>query len=219
MAKNIGNSAALSNLIVQIVLSSSLALLWGLINILQMVVHFPLLNVTIPQNAKVFYEALQSLANFDLLPKDEISEFMRKAIDSEEDDANVENEGKDDVNALLSRGTVDAGYERSDGVDSNLTLILGISVLCLVLVIILLLWICFRKSQKVRTFVLKIKRKIFFNSIIRSFLETSLETILMSMIATYDLSFDSFGESFSSCFAILKLALFALFVFWVPFFL
>ena len=40
-----------SNLLIQFVLSSSLQTLWGMINTLQFIVHLPLLNIDLPDNA------------------------------------------------------------------------------------------------------------------------------------------------------------------------
>jgi hypothetical protein len=58
------------NLAVNIVLSASLQMLWGMINVMQLIVKFPILNVTFPQNAVTFYTFINDVANFDIFPTD-----------------------------------------------------------------------------------------------------------------------------------------------------
>ena len=41
--------------------------LWGNINILQLILHIPLLNLILPYNTVVFCGALMSITTFDLL--------------------------------------------------------------------------------------------------------------------------------------------------------
>lgn len=57
-------------------LMGSLSLLWGLIHAMQIVAHFPLLNIVIPSNALVLYMALFEMANFDVIPTGDLKEFM-----------------------------------------------------------------------------------------------------------------------------------------------
>ena len=51
-------------------MSSSLAVLWGLINSLQIVAHFPLLVIQYPENADIVTEMLYQLASMDLIPEE-----------------------------------------------------------------------------------------------------------------------------------------------------
>jgi hypothetical protein len=62
-----------SNLVINIALSGSLAMLWGLINSLQIIAHFPLLVIRYPMNAEVFYQMMLTLATFAIIPTDQIS--------------------------------------------------------------------------------------------------------------------------------------------------
>jgi len=57
-------------------LSVSQSLIWGLINSLQIVVHFPLTSVVYPANAKLFYSYFISIAAFDFLPTDDINSYL-----------------------------------------------------------------------------------------------------------------------------------------------
>jgi hypothetical protein len=47
-AKSTFNTMMYGNLAVNIVLSASLQMLWGMINVMQLIVKFPILNVTFP---------------------------------------------------------------------------------------------------------------------------------------------------------------------------
>ena len=47
-AKSTVNTMMYGNLAVNIVLSASLQMLWGMINVMQLIVKFPILNVTFP---------------------------------------------------------------------------------------------------------------------------------------------------------------------------
>jgi len=61
---------------VQLLLSGSLALLWGMVNTLQIIVHMPLMNVSMPPNVSTLTSALVSLASFDFLPMDKINKVV-----------------------------------------------------------------------------------------------------------------------------------------------
>jgi hypothetical protein len=45
-------------------------MLWGTVNVMQLVIKMPLLNITFPQNAATFYNFISSVASFNLLPTD-----------------------------------------------------------------------------------------------------------------------------------------------------
>lgn len=45
-------------------------MLWGMINVMQIIVKMPLLNITFPQNAATFYTFINDVANFDIIPTD-----------------------------------------------------------------------------------------------------------------------------------------------------
>ena len=64
-----------SNMAIQILLSGSLSILWGLINALQMIVHMPFLNIIIPVNAKLVYDMLYEMATFDIIPTEAIYQY------------------------------------------------------------------------------------------------------------------------------------------------
>jgi hypothetical protein len=54
-AKGAMSTMMYGNLAVNILMSASLQMLWGMINVMQLIVKFPLLNIQFPQNAAAFY--------------------------------------------------------------------------------------------------------------------------------------------------------------------
>jgi hypothetical protein len=54
-------------------LQLSIGMLWGLINVIQMIVILPLVQVVYPNNALMFNSALLTIANFEILPSDKMS--------------------------------------------------------------------------------------------------------------------------------------------------
>lgn len=63
-----------------IALSGSLAVLWGLVNSLQIISHFKLLRVIMPtENVKIYYDVLYELATFDIVPTDQIVAYLQES--------------------------------------------------------------------------------------------------------------------------------------------
>ena len=76
-----------SSAAVQILLSSSLTLLWGLINSLQIVVHFPLLVIKYPENAMIASDMLYQIASLELIPEDFKQDVLGLIIEQDEQQA------------------------------------------------------------------------------------------------------------------------------------
>jgi hypothetical protein len=55
---------------VNVAMSVSLQLLWALVNVMQLLLIMPLINVNFPVNAAIFYGHLIDIANFDVIPTD-----------------------------------------------------------------------------------------------------------------------------------------------------
>jgi len=68
--------ALASNLLLNWVLSFSLNHLWGMVNSLQIVIHFPLTSVYYPANASLFFSYFNVVATFDVLPTDSINDYV-----------------------------------------------------------------------------------------------------------------------------------------------
>lgn len=65
-----------SNFILQIVLSSSLNLIWSMMNTLQIIVYMPLMHLSMPDNAYITSLIFLNLANFDIFPSKFLYEGM-----------------------------------------------------------------------------------------------------------------------------------------------
>ena len=62
----------ISNFALNIALSGSLNLLWGLLNTLQLLSHVPLLKINFPANAKTLFVMINEIASFNILPLDAV---------------------------------------------------------------------------------------------------------------------------------------------------
>ena len=63
-------------LILNIVMSTSLGLIWSLMNSLQVIVFIPLINFPFPMNTVKFSVILMAIANFDILPHAEFNSLV-----------------------------------------------------------------------------------------------------------------------------------------------
>jgi hypothetical protein len=60
------------NLLLSITFSYALSTLWGVVNTLQIIVHVPLLQLSLPANIMSFLAALLDCLNFNLVDPDKI---------------------------------------------------------------------------------------------------------------------------------------------------
>lgn len=65
---NFTNGALIGNFLFNLLLSGAMNLLWGLLHAMQIVAHFPLINVMMPSNASKFFKIMVKIATFDLIP-------------------------------------------------------------------------------------------------------------------------------------------------------
>ena len=65
---NLTDGALISNFIVNLLFSFGMNLLWGLLHAMQIVAHFPLINIMMPSNAGILFQVIVKIATFDLLP-------------------------------------------------------------------------------------------------------------------------------------------------------
>jgi hypothetical protein len=79
------NTMMYGNMAVNIVMSASLQMLWGLINVMQLIVNMPLLNIQFPQNAVTFYTFIQSVSSFNIIPTDDIKAALFSFTEAEPD--------------------------------------------------------------------------------------------------------------------------------------
>ena len=77
-ATSTANTFATGNIALNIVLGSSLKLLWGMINTLQFVVFFTDWKVLIPPNALIAIETFRTIALGEFIPYEEVTEPLSK---------------------------------------------------------------------------------------------------------------------------------------------
>ena len=65
---NLTDGALISNFIVNLLFSFGMNLLWGLLHAMQIVAHFPLINIMMPANAVMLFQVIVKIATFDLIP-------------------------------------------------------------------------------------------------------------------------------------------------------
>ena len=78
--KNTSSAVIGSSFVLNILLVASLSLLWGLINSLQLVTHFPLINYIFPPNAKTYFGIMFEIGNFDIIPTDQIEGIVNDEV-------------------------------------------------------------------------------------------------------------------------------------------
>ena len=67
-AKTVMDISLVFNLMTNVAFSTSMYLLWGLINTLQMILYLPMIEVNFPANVKFLYSILIPVACMDLIP-------------------------------------------------------------------------------------------------------------------------------------------------------
>ena len=85
MVNDVATGVTTTNFVINVILASSLSLLWGLINSLQLKTHFPLANIRYPLNAAIWYSILYEVATFDIVSTDEIQALISQNVDEGED--------------------------------------------------------------------------------------------------------------------------------------
>ena len=63
-------TALVSNIVANAFISITLNYLWGAINSLQIIAHFPMLNLLMPANAQILYFAIVQIVTFEIIPVD-----------------------------------------------------------------------------------------------------------------------------------------------------
>ena len=145
-ANGAANTLATGNLVINILLGSSLKQLWSMINTLQFVVFFTEWNIIIPANALMVIETFRTIALGEFIPYDWLTEPLSEPFQpTEEDEEN----------------------ERSS-ILSNMGVMLVF--LAIIIVVSILIVICVKlckPGSKLHNLFLKIKRMIFWNTLLR----------------------------------------------------
>ena len=193
-AESFTNVALVTNFSLNLLLSGAMSFLWGMLNCLQILAHFDLVNISMPANAHLLFKVLVQIATFDLLPAED-------AISEIEDDLGIVN---DDY--AITESFVDFEFDSSGPIHNLQILFLVMLLLLMVPIILLFIKGIFFRSQKVTRSINKVFSKMFFNVYIRFGLEAYLELSLCSLIRFQNFTFVSSSETFHSVFAAVLLA-------------
>jgi hypothetical protein len=69
-------SVAITSFVLNVFLSASLQLLWGMINALQIINHLPLFNLYMPASAQTFFKAVNDIAEFKIIPTEQVVDWL-----------------------------------------------------------------------------------------------------------------------------------------------
>ncbi|TNV87623.1 hypothetical protein FGO68_gene4551 [Halteria grandinella] len=174
------NSIVIGNLAMNIVMSASLQYLWGMINVMQLIIHMSQFNVQFPSNALFFYGLIKDISNFDVVP-DSIKEKLLSFGSSLSS-----NQSEESTNILDNMGSM----------------ILYLLALCVLVGFALLLKILSKRISWVLTIYNYLANMLFFNIFLRMFLEGYIQYALSSMLNMTSLEWDTDRNIFSSLLAI-----------------
>ena len=99
---NFSNAAMIGNFATNLFLSGAMTYLWGLLNSLQIVAHFPLINIMMPANAQMIFKTLIQIATFEFIP-------IESFIEHSEETMGIENE-----EFALTDNFADYGFDSTD---------------------------------------------------------------------------------------------------------
>ena len=182
-------TVSITTFVINIFLAASMQLLWGMINALQIMVHYPLLNLRFPANADLILSSFMSIASFDIIPTDSLYDWL---FNLEDDGAHT-----DQLEIM--------GYESKNLID-NLGMVFLINLIGLAAFATLGV-LSYSKTLRYRSYrFIALRKKLYnfliWNGPIRFFLEGYIEYALSSMINIHRLSFATFGNIVDSTFTI-----------------
>lgn len=181
---NFTNASLVGNFLVNLLLSGAMNLLWGLLHALQIVAHFPLINLMMPGNAQFLFQIIVKIATFDILPTEEL-------IQDAEDSFGIENE-----EYILTDTFVDYGFDSSDPIRNLQVMFIFICFLVLYPVLsVAIMGLCFWSDRCTRCRRWA-DRKMYFNTYIRFFLETFLELSITVLLRLKLYDFETGSDKF-----------------------
>ena len=199
--KDVSNTISFSSMAINMFTQGPISLIWGLINCLQVISYFPLVNVAMPANMHHVFTILVKMANFDVIEK------INEVVDHIED----ETELKDDREYILSDSFEDFGFSSTDMIQNLQTIFLVLSLLFLAPFCLLILYLLCGWCRECKRCLSAIAGAIFMNFYIRFILESYLELCLSSMLRLQMLEFGIMSSNFHSSLSIGLLALVVVF--------
>ncbi|TNV87552.1 hypothetical protein FGO68_gene2096 [Halteria grandinella] len=188
----------MSNMVLNVVLASSLQYLWGMINVMQLIVHMPLMNLVFPANAVLFYNFIIDISNFDILPVDSMENKLFKFTDSPS-----------------QPWFEQLGYNQNPFLQNMGSMMIYVCVyLGLSLSVPFIGYIKGRNSILAKLYTY-LRENFFFNSFLRLFLEGYMQFSICSLISTSNALWDSSSDRLSTVLGLIFTTCITLFPFLV----
>ncbi|TNV87725.1 hypothetical protein FGO68_gene8186 [Halteria grandinella] len=125
----------------------SMKKLWQLISTLQILVHYPLLNLPMQANVMMVLKGIKDISNLNIIPKDMIKPIINSIVRDQADEL------KDSFGEM--------GYESSNTLHNmGLAAILAVGILSIIVLIIILGKVCGKST--LQGFLLKINLELEF---------------------------------------------------------
>jgi hypothetical protein len=167
LAKQATTVVGAATMVANLAMSVSLQLHWALLNVMQLLLIMPLINVNFPVNAATFYGYLIDIANFDILPIESINQAIYKFSDNEvEMPSNFE----------------ELGYETTIFINNLGSMLFFIKGFIIMSFLTLMLGLCknwFSFVEKIQKWLASF---LFYNFILRLILESYLEITISSIL-------------------------------------
>lgn len=80
LSESITNAALVANFAVNVLMTGVMTYLWSMLNSLQIIAYFDLVNIVMPANAHQLFQILVSVATFDLIPAEPAIEAMESWV-------------------------------------------------------------------------------------------------------------------------------------------
>jgi hypothetical protein len=192
-AKSAMDVSLVFNLLTNIAFSSSMYLLWGLINTLQMILYLPMIGVNFPANVKFLYSILIPVACMDLIPREYTTDLIFDISEDEDSPYNdiLEELGYETHSSILNLGSIFTYF----------LLFVSGSLLMLVLKLTGM------RSRKIRHAYKYLKDILMFNAFILLFMEGCMEVVISAFVNLYSNVFYTRSDVISYYFSYLALVI------------
>ena len=172
-----------------VAMSASLQMLWSMINVIQLIVKLPLLNVNFPQNAASFYNLITQMSSFNLIPTDKINGIFFNFTDKDMQKFNFQQMGLQKFNVIQN-------------LESMVYYLFGILFLASFTLLLRFLKRFYKWIEVIHDYLAK---KIFWNVILRLIIECYLDFAISSALNSSNLVWNTNSDKFASILSIIML--------------
>ena len=155
--------------------------------------------IILPANSKIAYELTYSIAAFDLIPTDPLTDAIDEALGDLDRTANH--------TIHCSEMAQEIEYGTANPIINLILAIVVIIVICIILGISTLALYLPQSYVKIRKKAESTKKGIIWNAYIRFFIEEYIAISIAGLLKVYSLDFNNWYETVSSIFAIILLIL------------